>query len=94
MRIVAVCGAGIGTSAILQVNAERALERLGIRADVSASDLASVAQAAADAQVVLTSSELAAAVREALGRSFAEIVEVHNYFDVDEIAGLLERSLG
>ena len=95
MRIVAVCGAGIGTSAILQVNAERALERLGIRADVSASDLASVADAAADAQVVLTSSELAAAVREALvRRNFAEIVEVRNYFDVDEIARLLERSLG
>lgn len=94
MRIVAVCGAGIGTSAILQVNAERALERLGLSADVSASDLAGVAQAAADAQVVLTSSELAGAVREALGRSFAEIVEVRNYFDVDEIARLLERSLG
>ena len=29
MRIVAVCGAGVGTSAILKVNAERALDRLG-----------------------------------------------------------------
>ncbi|MFF2389838.1 PTS sugar transporter subunit IIB [Agromyces sp. NPDC058064] len=94
MKIVAVCGAGIGTSAILKVNAERALERLDLAADVDASDLAGIAVAAADAQVILTSSELAAAVRQALGQSFAEVVEVTNYFDVDEISRLLERSLG
>lgn len=94
MRIVAVCGAGIGTSAILKVNAERALERLDLSADVDASDLAGIAVAAADAQVILTSSELAEAVRAAIGTSFAEVVEVTNYFDVDEISQLLERSLG
>jgi PTS system ascorbate-specific IIB component len=94
VRIIAVCGAGIGTSAILKVNAERALERLGISADVSASDLASIAAAAADAQVILTSTELAGAVRQAIGRSFAEIIEVVNYFDVGEISDKLEASLG
>ena len=94
MRIVAVCGAGIGTSAILKVNAERALSRLGLSADVSASDLSSVADAAADAQVILTSTELAGAVRAAIGRSFAEVVEVVNYFDVEEIGEKLEASLG
>jgi ascorbate PTS system EIIB component len=94
MRIVAVCGAGIGTSAILKVNAERALSRLGLSADVTASDLASVADAAADAQVILTSTELAGAVRAAIGRSFAEVVEVVNYFDVEEIGEKLEASLG
>jgi ascorbate PTS system EIIB component len=94
MRIVAVCGAGIGTSAILKVNAERALSRLGLSAEVSASDLASVADAAADAQVILTSTELAGAVRAAIGRNFAEIVEVVNYFDVEEIGEKLEASLG
>jgi ascorbate PTS system EIIB component len=93
MRIVAVCGAGVGTSAILQVNAERALSRLGLTADVTASDLEHVADAAADAQVILTSTELADAVRRAIGRSFAEIIEVVNYFDVDEIGGKLEASL-
>ncbi|MCD5347813.1 PTS ascorbate transporter subunit IIB [Agromyces sp. H3Y2-19a] len=94
MKIVAVCGAGIGTSAILKVNAERALERLELSADVDASDLAGVAVAAADAQVILTSTELSGAVREAIGRSYTEVVEVVNYFDVDEITRLLERSLG
>ena len=94
MRIIAVCGSGIGTSAILKVNAERALDRLGLSAVVEASDLDSVATAASDAQVVLTSTELAAAVRAALGRSHAEIIEIVNYFDVAEIGGKLEESLG
>jgi PTS system ascorbate-specific IIB component len=94
MRIIAVCGSGIGTSAILKLNAERALGRLGLSAVVDASDLESVATAASDAQVVLTSTELAGAVRAALGRSHAEIIEVANYFDVEEIGGKLEASLG
>ncbi|MFB9309240.1 PTS system ascorbate-specific IIB component [Agromyces hippuratus] len=94
MKIIAVCGLGIGTSAILKVNAERALDRLGLTANVDASDLAGIATAAADAQVILTSSELADAVRAAIGRSFAEIVEVSNYFDVEEIGAKLETSLG
>lgn len=94
MKIIAVCGLGIGTSAILKVNAERALDRLGLSADVDASDLAGIAVAAADAQVILTSTELGDAVRTAIGRSFAEIVEVSNYFDVEEISAKLETSLG
>ena len=38
MKIVAICGVGVGTSGILKVNAERVLDRLGIDADVTASD--------------------------------------------------------
>jgi PTS system ascorbate-specific IIB component len=94
VKIVAVCGVGVGTSAILKANAERALDRLGLTADVTASGLAEVADAADDAQIVLTSTELAAQVRAALGRTYSEIVEVGNFFDVDEIATHLQRSLG
>jgi len=94
MRIVAVCGVGVGTSAILKANAERALDRLDLDAEVTASGLADVAAVAADAQIVLTSSELAGQVRAALGRTASEIIEIGNFFDVDEIAGQLERALG
>lgn len=94
MKIVAVCGVGVGTSAILKANAERALDRLELSADVRASGLAEVAEVAADAQIVLTSTELASQVRAALGRTYSEIIEVGNFFDVDEIATHLQRSLG
>lgn len=90
MRIVALCGAGIGTSEILRVNAVRALDRLGLEAEVSASDVANVAVAAAGAQVILTSPELV----ESIGRTNADIVVIENYFDLDEIAAKLEAALG
>ena len=90
MKIVAICGAGIGTSAILKLNAERALDRLDIDADVTASDVAHVRVAAADAQVILTSPDLA----DAIGDTNADIVIVENYFDLEEIEAKLEAALG
>ncbi|MFB2599355.1 PTS sugar transporter subunit IIB [Herbiconiux sp. P17] len=90
MKIVAICGAGIGTSEILRVNAVRALERLDIEAEVTATDVASVGAAAADAQVILTSPELVGAI----GRTNADIVVIQNYFDLDEITAKLEVAVG
>ena len=90
MKIVALCGVGIGTSAILKVNAERALERLDIEAEVTAADIASVKLAAADAQVILTSSELVPSI----GKTNADVIVVDNYFDLDELTAKLEVALG
>jgi PTS system ascorbate-specific IIB component len=90
VKIVAICGAGVGTSAILKLNAERALERLGIVADVSASDVASVAVKAADAQVILTSPELVSHIPA----TNADIVVIENYFDSDELERKLDEALG
>ena len=90
MKIVALCGVGIGTSAILKVNAERALERLDIEADVTAADIASVKRAAADAQVILTSSELVPSI----GKTNADVIIIDNFFDLDELTAKLEIALG
>ncbi|HWD62701.1 MAG TPA: PTS sugar transporter subunit IIB [Humibacter sp.] len=90
MKIVAICGAGVGTSAILKLNAERVLDRLGISADVSASDVASVATTAADAQVILTSPELV----ERIPATNADIVVIDNYFDTAELERKLDEALG
>lgn len=90
MRIVAICGVGVGTSGILKVNAERVLERLGIDADVTASDVAHVSVIAADAQVILTSPELV----DKIGATNADIVIVENYFDLDELERKLDEALG
>jgi PTS system ascorbate-specific IIB component len=90
MKVVAICGAGVGTSAILKLNAERVLERLDIDADVSASDVGSLAVTGADAQVILTSPELV----DRIPKTNADIVVVNNYFDLDELEAKLERALG
>lgn len=90
MKIVTICGAGIGTSGILKVNAERALQRLGLSATVVAADIGSVARVAADAQVILTSAEFI----EAIGATRADVIVIENYFDGEELAGKLEAALG
>ena len=90
MKIVTICGAGIGSSGILKVNAERVLRRLDIEADVVAADIGSIAQVAADAQVILTSAEFV----DAIGKTFADVIVVENYFDTDELSRKLEAALG
>lgn len=90
MKIVAICGAGIGTSGILKVNAERVLHRLGIDATVVACDLDSLAAESDDAQVILTGPEFLTAI----GQTFADVVVVENYFDTDELSDKLQRALG
>lgn len=90
MKIVTICGAGIGSSGILKVNAERVLRKLDIAATVVAADIGSVAGAAADAQVILTSAEFVGA----LGSTFADVIVIENYFDTAELTAKLEAALG
>jgi len=90
VKIVTICGAGIGSSGILKVNAERVLKKLDINASVTAVDLASLADAARDAQVILTSAEFV----EAIGKTFADVIVIENYFDTDELTRKLEAALG
>jgi PTS system ascorbate-specific IIB component len=90
VKIVTICGAGIGSSGILKVNAERVLGRLGITADVTAADIRSITVAAADAQVILTSAEFV----DAIGQTNADVIVVDNYFDTDELTRKLQAALG
>lgn len=90
MKIVAICGAGIGSSGILKVNAERVLERLELEADVTAAHLGSLRADAADAQIILTSAEFVAAI----GATNADVIVIDNFFDTDELATKLQAALG
>ncbi|MBC7517746.1 MAG: PTS sugar transporter subunit IIB [Microbacteriaceae bacterium] len=90
MKIVAICGAGIGSSGILKVNAERVLHKLGIEAEVTAADIASVRLAASDAQIILTSAEFV----DAIGATNADVIVVVNYFDQQELSDKLLAALG
>ncbi|SDH99697.1 PTS system IIB component, L-Asc family [Arthrobacter subterraneus] len=81
MKIVAVCGMGIGTSVLLKMNAEKVLAALGIDADVEAADIGVARGAAQTADIVLTSDELAPEI----GDVPAEVIIIENFFDLDEI---------
>jgi PTS system ascorbate-specific IIB component len=89
MKIVAICGAGIGSSGILKVNAERVLKKLDIEAEVTAVHLDSL-EMANDAQVILTSAEFV----DRIGKTFADVIVIENFFDTNELTTKLEASLG
>lgn len=89
MKIVAICGAGIGSSGILKVNAERVLGKLGLTAQVVAADVKSIKTVAADAQVILTSAEFV----DAIGKTFADVIVIENYFDTEELTEKLRTAL-
>lgn len=84
MKIVAVCGMGIGTSVLLKMNAEKVLRDLGKdgEVDVEAADIGTAKGAARTADLVLTSADLV----DEIGDVPAQVVVVNNFTDVKEIA--------
>lgn len=89
MKIIAVCGMGIGTSVLLKMNTEKVLRTLGIDADVEAADIGVARGMARDAEIVLTSEELA----EEIGDVDAQVIVIDNFFDLDEITEKLTAAL-
>lgn len=89
MKIVTICGAGVGTSAILKINAERVLEKMGLEAQVIAAHLDDIGEHLDDAQIILTSPEFA----DRIGHTWAEVIEIDNFFDTDELRRKISASL-
>ena len=90
MKILAVCGMGLGTSLILRMNAEKALKQLGVQADVDVSDIGSARALARTADLILTSEELA----EQLGPVKPPVVVIANFIDLTEMVTKLKLALG
>ena len=89
MKIIAVCGMGIGTSVLLKINAEKVLKMLDVDATVEAVDVATVRAASFDAQIVLTTPELV----ESLRGVPAEIIPIEHFFDLEELNSKLSKAL-
>jgi PTS system ascorbate-specific IIB component len=89
VKIIAVCGMGIGTSVLLKINAEKVLKMLRIDATVEAADMATARGAAFDAQIVLTTPELV----ESLKGLDAEIIAIDHFFDLAELRTKLSKAL-
>lgn len=89
MKIVVVCGMGIGTSVLLKMNAEKALRAMGVDADVEAADIGTARGAARLANLVLTSEELAPEI----GDVPAKVVVIDNFTDIQEITEKIQSAL-
>ncbi|AUJ25862.1 PTS lactose transporter subunit IIB [Virgibacillus dokdonensis] len=75
IKIVTVCGAGVGSSMMLRVYAQQVLSEEGIQATVEASDISSVS--ADEYDIVITTSDFA----DILRNSKAKVVRIDNMMD-------------
>ncbi|MGL5385503.1 MAG: PTS sugar transporter subunit IIB [Serratia sp. (in: enterobacteria)] len=86
MKILTVCGLGMGSSLILKMNVETVLKLHGIQASVEHMDVSSAASANAD--LVITNAELVDNLRHLA----CPVAIVNNYIDSKEIAQALEQA--
>lgn len=89
MKIIAVCGMGIGTSVLLKLNAEKVLKMLDLEATVDAADVATVRKVSFDAQIILTTPDLV----DQLQGLPAEIISIEHVFDLEELSIKLSKAL-
>jgi ascorbate PTS system EIIB component len=89
MKIVAVCGMGIGTSVLLKISADKVLKSLDIEATVEATDVSSISKVSSDAQIILTTPDLV----DQLTGLRAEIIAIDHVFDLEELSAKLSKAL-
>lgn len=74
MKIMAVCGSGLGSSFMLEMNIKKVLKELGVEAEVGHTDLASVTPA--DADIFVMARDLAGSVSVPCKISLSNIINV------------------
>lgn len=89
MKILAVCGMGLGTGLLLRMQAEKALRELGLQADLEVADIGTARALANTADLILTSEELA----PQLGQVKPRIVTISNFIDVREMVDKLRAAM-
>ncbi len=89
MKILAVCGMGLGSGLLLRMQAEKALKQLGVQADVEVSDMGSARALSATADLIITSEELA----QQLGNVKPRIVTITNFVSLTEMVAKLGEAL-
>lgn len=90
MRILAVCGMGLGSGLLLRMQAEKALARLGIAADLEVADVSSARAMKHGFDLIITSDDLVAQV----GDTTVPIVTIANFVDLEEMVTKLGAALG
>jgi len=81
LKILAVCGMGVGTSMLLKMQVDKVTKALGISADVEIADISTARGLAVSADLIITSNELV----DRIGDVKAPIVSVSNFMDLEGI---------
>ena len=87
MKILAVCGMGLGSSLLLRIGVEEVLRELHVDASVEAVDITTAKAGGAD--LIVTSAQFA----EMLQGVGVPVVSIHDYVDRGEMRQKLRRAL-
>lgn len=85
LRILAVCGMGVGSSMLLRLQGEKALRELGVEADFELADIGTARGASNGADLIVTTAELA----ERLQGVRPPIVIIGNFLSLPEMTSKL-----
>ncbi|WP_066189598.1 MULTISPECIES: PTS sugar transporter subunit IIB [Gracilibacillus] len=80
LKIMTVCGFGLGSSMVLKMNLEAALKDLDIEADVTTGDVSSAT--GSDSDYIFTSNELAGNLKASTS---TPVVVINSFVDKNEI---------
>ncbi|SHJ76106.1 PTS sugar transporter subunit IIB [Paramaledivibacter caminithermalis] len=87
-KILIVCGNGLGSSFIVEMNAKKILNELGIKAEVAHTDLASAKTEKADFYIG------SPAIVNNLVDGERKVIQLANLLDKEELRKVLEENLG
>ena len=88
MKILAVCGFGVGSSMVLKMTIDKVAKEMGIKVTVENTDLSSAKAESADAY--FTSNELASELRSSVK---SPVYPVKKYMDKEEVKAQMEKFL-
>lgn len=88
MKILAVCGFGVGSSMVLKMSIDKVVKELGLKATVENTDLSTAKATPAD--VYFTSQELLSELKSSVK---APVYPIKKYMDVAEIRLQMEKYL-
>lgn len=88
MKILAVCGFGVGSSMVLKMSIDKVVKELGLKATVENTDLSTAKATPAD--VYFTSNELLPELKASVK---APVYSVKKYMDVAEVKAQMEAFL-
>ena len=79
MKIMAICGSGLGSSFMVEMNIKKVLKKINITADVEHSDLGSVTPDVADVFVMAKDIAFSANLPE------DKVIIINNIIDLNEV---------
>lgn len=88
MKVLAVCGFGVGSSMVLKMTLEKVLKMEGIEGEVENTDISTAQGISCD--VIFTSFELAENLKASVN---VPVIPIKKYMDVEEVRAGVETFL-